>query len=151
MASKQPQDRQAKAPTKAQQKTEEQKRKEQNRRLRELMDTQLDFSPFTIDAGDGVEWSFNPDPMPSETESLQRAMRAVDENQKQVKAGETPDKSLTEVFDELTEATREYLLEEKQKKAWPKGGHGRNYGLQALMWFAMHLATGRDGLPLDED
>lgn len=129
---KKPADHQKKQPTKAQ------VDKQQREVLEKFMSTGIDFSPFTIDPGDGTEWSFKPDPMPSDTERLRKAMNSL---QRAVTSGE----GAQEAFDELAEGIRSMLIDDKQKKEFPKP----NYGQNALMFFAIHLATGRDGLPTE--
>lgn len=131
-----PQDRKPKAQTKAQAAKLD---KQQREMLANMMSTGIDFSPFTIDAGDGVEWKFSPDPLPAQTEGLIKAMQGASEA---VQARE----GMAEAFDELTNLIRDRLIDEEQKREFPKP----IYGTQALMFFAMHLATGRDGFPTDE-
>lgn len=131
-----PQDRKTKAPTKAQSAKLD---KQQREMLANMMSTGIDFSPFTIDAGDGVEWKFSPDPLPAQTEGLIKAMQGASEA---VQSRE----GMAEAFDELTNLIRDRLIDDEQKKEFPKP----IYGTQALMFFAMHLATGRDGFPTDE-
>lgn len=134
---KQPQDRKPKASTKAQGQREARK---QGEVLSEFMSAGIDFSPFVIDPGDGNEWSFTPDPMPWETERLRNAMSSVYDA---MRNGE----GAKEAAEELVEAIRDRMTDEKQKEKFPLP----NYGQNALIFFAMHLATGRDGFPTEED
>lgn len=132
-----PQDRKNAKPTKAELQRQD---KQQRKVVAEFMSSGIDFSPFTVDAGDGVEWEFSPDPMPADTERLRKGMNDLREASE---AGE----GIQEAFDELTGAIRDRLVNEKQKKEFPKPIYGQN----ALMFFALHLATGRDGFPTEED
>lgn len=131
-----PQDRKSAKPTKAEQQRMDKRQREV---VAEFMSSGIDFSPFTIDAGDGVEWEFTADPMPAETEKLRQGMTALDAA---AKAGE----GLQEAFDSLVGAIRDRMIHDKQKKEFPKPVYGQN----AIMFFALHLATGRDGFPTEE-
>lgn len=127
-----PQDHKKKKETPA-----ELKRKQQM--AAEFMSTGIDFTPFTIDAGDGVEWEFVPDPMPAQTEALSKAMAGVSEA---AEAGE----GSVEAYEALIEAIKAMMVNEKQKKEFPLP----IYGTKAYMFFALNLATGRDGFPTEE-
>lgn len=129
-APKSPSDRQ---PTKAEQ---EKAQKRQREMLNDFMSSGLNFTPFTIDAGDGIEWKFTPDPMPEETERMVAAMRAVDETTRK-------QQGTKEAYAELLEAIKDRLMDPKQKKEFPHPLYGQN----ALVFFALHLTTGRDGFP----
>lgn len=134
---KKPQDRLAPKATKA---TAAKEKKEQQEALAELMSTGVDFSPFTIDAGDGKEWSFNPDPMPSDSQALINAMNGLHKAMSEQEDAE-------EAFGALVEAVRSRLLSEEQREEFPLPIYGTN----AMLFFAMHLATGRDGFPTQSD
>ena len=134
-----PQDRQ---PSRAALQREEKKRQQM---VAEYLAAGLDLSDFTIDAGDGIEWHFTPDPMPAETAAMVRAMDALE------KAGQ--DIEGIDDFDRIEEATNDLIALiqkrmtiDKQRKEFPKP----NYGAKAIQWFAMHLVTGRDGFPTVE-
>lgn len=113
--------------------------KKQQEEIRKFMSTGLDFTPFELDAGDGVVWKFSPDPQPSDTERLSKAMSALEEAQ----GGEGG--SLQAAFGELVEAIKDRIMDEKQREQFPLPVYGAN----ALMWFSLHLATGRDGFPTE--
>lgn len=127
----------AESETKPKTKTKAQLSKEQDQMLAEFMSTGINFEPFTIDAGDGVEWAFSPDPMPADTERLSSGMKALQEASQ-----EADGKKLEAAFDSLIDAIRDRLVDEKQKAEFPKP----HYGMNATMFFALHLATGRDGM-----
>lgn len=133
-APKAPQDRK---PSKAASSQEKRKQKEL---LAEFMTAGIDFTPFTVDAGDGVVWSFTADPMPEDTERLRKGMVDLDEATRE-------NSGVREAFDSLVEAIKARLIDEKQKKQFPLPVYGQN----AIMFFALHLATGRDGFPTEED
>lgn len=114
-------------------KSEERRQREM---IAELMSSGIDFSPFTIDAGDGVEWEFTPDPMPADTEMLRKAMTDMGEASQN---GE----GIQGAFDDLIKVIKARMVDEKQKKEFPRP----IYGINAIMFFAIHLATGRDGFP----
>lgn len=113
--------------------------KKQREAISELMSSGVDFTPFTIDVGDGTIWSFKPDMMPADIEQLRSAMVAVG------KTSETGGEGLQEAFDGLIEAVRSCLMDEKEKKAFPKPMYGTN----ALTFFAMSLIAGRTGFPTE--
>lgn len=135
---KKPQDRQT---SKAEQQREQKKAQQM---LADMLSAGLDLSDFTIDAGDGVEWHFTPDPMPADTARLMRALDAFEASTKSV-AEEGMDPVL-EATDELVESIRARMTVEKQKEEFPLP----RYGTKALQFFALHLATGRDGFPTEE-
>lgn len=128
---KKPQDRQAPKATK----TQTAKQKEA---LAKLMETGLNFEPFTVDAGDGVVWEFTPDPMPAQTEALISAFRKAEKAASDLSG-------MDEAFAELFDVIRSRLIHKKQQEEFPRPLYGQN----AAMFFAMHLATGRDGFPTE--
>lgn len=119
--------------------TKKQQEKKQQDQLRNFMSTKLDFSPFTLDVGDGVSWGFSPDPSPAETSRLSKAMEAISE------ASGGGAEELEVAYAAILDAIKARIIDEKQRKEFPKP----EYGTQALMWFGLHLATGRDGLPTE--
>lgn len=114
--------------------------KRQQEMAEEFMRTGVDFSPLMLDAGDGNEWEFTPDPMPAQSQRLSEVMMSIS----QVTTGQA-EGDLVALYDEFTDAIRDRLASEKDRKRFPLP----NYGTSALMWFGMRLATGRDGFPTE--
>lgn len=114
--------------------------KKQQQQIEEFMASGVDFSPLELDVGDGTIWKFTPDPQPAETQRLSSAMKAISDA---TNDGMTD--AVVESYDNLVSAIRDRLMDEKQKKEFPKPVYGQN----ALMWFSMRLATGRDGFPTE--
>lgn len=135
---KRPQDHQQKQPTKAEREATAKADKRSREIVAEMMSTGIDLSPFTVDVSDGIAWAFNPDPMPADTERLRKAMDAISKSAESMQGAQ-------EAFDELVDALRGLIIDEQQRKDFPKP----NYGQKALMFFAMHAATGRDGFPTE--
>lgn len=121
--------------------TEAERRKaerEQQEVVKKFLETGVDFTPLTLDAGDGVEWNFTPDPQPAETERLSEAMKSLHEAQ-------SNGDSIVEPYEALKEAIRDRIMDADQREEFPKP----YYGVNAIMWFAMRVATGRDGFPTE--
>lgn len=130
-AVKAPADRQAKGPTPAE-------LKRQREAVAEFLSTGIDFTPFTVDAGDGIEWGFKPDMMPGDVEALRLGMKAVDEARADI-AG------LDAAFQGLVATIRDLLVDEAQQAEFPRP----IYGMNAITWFAMTLIGGRSGFPTE--
>ena len=128
-----PQDR--KAPAKKKNDTTAQQKKV----LAEFMASGIDFTQFTIDPGDGIEWGFKPDPLPTETTAIQKAMEALEASTKE-EGGD-----VNAAFDVLVEAIRAVIIDPKQAEEFPKPLYGTN----AILFFAMHLIAGRSGFPTE--
>lgn len=131
---KKPQDREPKAKSPAQVERENQKRQQDS--INRLMTSGVNFDPFVLDVGDGVKWNFSPDPMPAQTERLSSAMTAL---------GDPGEGGLQAAFNELSEALRDVLMDDDQRKQFPLPRYGSN----SIMYFALHVVTGRDGFPTE--
>lgn len=138
-----PQDRK---PSAADRKAEEAAKKQQEKVMADFMSAGLDFTPLTIDAGDGLEWQFVPDLMPPNIQRLRAAVQRLHASNNEVlETGDGGD-TLQEAFDELVEACRQCLEPDLPQPAeWPRP----NYGIKALLWFAMHLIQGKTGFPTE--
>lgn len=98
----------------------------------------LDFTPFTIDAGDGIVWKFKPDTMPSDLARLRNALLEMEN------AGHDVDK-LAAAFDQGIEAIRAMMVDEEQRPQFP----APVYGTKAVIFFLMHLIAGKTGFPTE--
>lgn len=114
--------------------------KKQEESVKEFMSTGIDFTPFVLDAGDGVEWEFTPDPMPAQTEALSKAMNAVS-----AASSSDTKEGLQDAYNDLIEQLKARLMNDEQRADFPKP----YYGQSALTWLSLHLATGRDGFPTE--
>lgn len=133
---KKPQDRSPKSDAAAERKAQAEQLKKSQAAADKLMSTGVDFSPFKLDVGDGREWSFQPDPMPAQTEALSQAMTGL---------GDPGEGGMTAAFDRLVEAIRALLVDEKDRADFPLPMYGSN----SLMFFGLRIATGRDGFPTE--
>lgn len=128
-----PADRKKAAPSAAEKKKQEQA-------LSEFLASGVDFEPFIIDAGDGVEWRFNPDPMPGSIAQLRASLVRVEAAE-----SATDLDALDAAFGDVVGAIRSLLLDEAQRDEFPRP----NYGMRALTFFALHLTAGKTGLPTE--
>jgi len=126
-----PADRQPKKPSAAQ-------LKKQQEAMANFLAAGLDFTPFTIDAGDGIEWKFKADTMPSDLARLRNALVAMED------AGSDVD-LLAAAFDAAIEAIHSLMLDKKQVPEFPQP----TYGTQAVIWFLMNLISGKNGFPTE--
>lgn len=120
-------------------------RKRQEQLSAEFMSAGLDFSPYTIDAGDGLEWQFVPDMFPANIERLRVALRAL----QAAAAGIGEDADMTDfeaAFDSLADAISACFMPGVDQPAeWPQP----IYGIRALSWFAQKLFEGKTGFPTE--
>lgn len=118
--------------------------KSQMEAVRSLMATGLDFTPHVIDAGDGIEWAFKPDPGPADTDRMREAMNELNLAQEALQAGDLTVK-LQPAFDALMDAIRDRLISDEDKASFPQP----TYGINAAMFFSLHLTYGRSGFPTE--
>lgn len=123
-------------PTAASQKAAQKKADEA---MTAYLDTGLDFTPFTIDVGDGIEWGFKPDLLPADLSNLSRALKGLD-----TASNDSGDlDGMAAAFETLASALRDMLIEDDQKVEFPKP----MYGIRALTFFGVRVVKGRTGFP----
>ena len=97
----------------------------------------LDFRPIPVDVGDGIEWSFHPDPSPAQWNLLVEAMKEFTKFGNKDFGGEEFEKALGA----FTAAMANLITEAEQRPLWVE----KQYGLavqQAISEALMNMWTG---------
>ena len=131
---KKPEDRKPTSRERGEQRAAEKKQAES---VKKFMADGVDFSPIVLNPGDGTEWSFTPDPQPAQSARLAKAMQGLE--------GVDDPQKMEEVFETLADSIRERLVSEEEREKFPLP----IYGVNALMWFGMRMAAGRDDFPTE--
>ena len=104
---------------------------------RDVVKLGLDFRAIPVDLGDGIEWSFDPDPSPQQWNVLVEALKAFTKFGDSDFGGDDFETALGN----LTSAMSNLIVDEDQKSRWTE----KNYGLgpqQAISEALMGIWTG---------